>query len=224
MFATLALLPPMLQDLMNYPVVTTGLVTAPRGVGTLMAMFIAPRLLGKVDARFIIGSGFALTAFSAWQMTGFDLQMDAATVVWSGLAQGVGVGLVYVPVASTTFATLAPDLRNEGTAIFSLMRNIGASVGISVVVTLLTRNTQIAHASLAEHVTPYSPYFRALAGGSPTLRTLTELNATVTRQAAMIAYNDDFKLLLILSLATIPLVLLLRKGRGARAAESVAIE
>jgi MFS transporter, DHA2 family, multidrug resistance protein len=224
MFATLALLPPMLQDLLNYPVVTTGLVTAPRGIGSLLAMFIVPRLLGKVDARLIIAAGFALTAFSAWQMTGFDLQMGASTVVYSGLAQGVGVGFVYVPVAASAFATLTPALRNEGTAIFSLMRNLGASVGISVVITLLTRNTQIAHASLAEHVTPYSAFLQAhLASGSPTLRTLTELNATVTQQAAMIAYNDDFKLLLVLSLATIPLVLLLRKGGGSPA-EPVAIE
>jgi MFS transporter, DHA2 family, multidrug resistance protein len=225
MFATLALLPPMMQDLMNYPVMTTGLVTAPRGIGSLIAMFLAPRLMGRIDPRLLIASGFALTALSAWQMTGFDLQMGASTIVWSGLAQGVGVGFVYLPVAATTFSTLGPALRNEGTAIFSLIRNMGSSLGISLVVTLLTRNTQIAHASLAAHVNPFSPPLQAqLAGATPTLRTLTELNAAVTQQAAMIAYDDDFKLLLVLSLATIPLVLLLRKGRRGGAAEPVALE
>jgi DHA2 family multidrug resistance protein len=215
LFATLALLPPLLQDLLNYPVVTTGLVTAPRGVGTLAAMFMVGRMMGKVDIRLIIGTGFALTAVSSWQMTGFDLQMDSATVVWSGLSQGLGTGFVFVPLAAATFATLTPALRNEGTAIFSLTRNLGSSIGISVVNTLLTRNTQIMHATLGEHVSRYSPVLRAqLSGGSPSWRTLAGLNATVTEQATMIAYNNDFKLMMLLSLAAIPLVLLLRKGGG----------
>jgi MFS transporter, DHA2 family, multidrug resistance protein len=219
LYATLALLPPLLQDLLNYPVVTTGLVTAPRGVGTLAAMFIVGRLMGKIDIRLIIGIGFALAAYSCWQMTGFDLQMDSSMVVWSGLAQGLGTGFVYVPLAAATFATLTPALRNEGTAIFSLTRNLGSSIGISVVNTLLTRNTQIMHATLGEHVSRYSAILRAQlwGGGSPSLRTVAGLNASVTEQAAMIAYNNDFKLMMVLSLAAIPLVLLLRKARGSPA-------
>jgi DHA2 family multidrug resistance protein len=224
LFATLALLPPLLQDLLNYPVLTTGLVTAPRGLGTFCAMFIVGRLMGKIDTRVIIAAGFALTAFSSWQMAGFDLQMDSAIVIWSGLAQGLGTGFVYVPLAAVTFATLAPVLRNEGTAMFSLTRNLGSSIGISIVETLLTRYTQIMHSTLAEHVTRYSPILRArVPNGVPTLQTLAALNATVTQQAAMIAYNNDFKLMAVLSLASIPLVLLLRKGRTA-GAEPVAIE
>jgi MFS transporter, DHA2 family, multidrug resistance protein len=215
LFATLALLPPLLQDLLNYPVVTAGLVTAPRGVGTLAAMFIVGRIMGKVDIRLIIGTGFAFTALASWQMTGFDLQMDSATVVWSGLSQGLGTGFVYVPLAAATFATLTPALRNEGTAIFSLTRNVGSSIGISVVNTLLTRNTQIMHSTLGEHVTRYSPLLRAqLPDGSPTLHTLAALNATVTAQGSMVAYNNDFKLMMVLSLAAMPLVILLRKARG----------
>jgi MFS transporter, DHA2 family, multidrug resistance protein len=223
LFATLALLPPLLQDLLKYPVVTTGLVTAPRGVGTLAALFIAGGMMGKVDIRLIIGTGFALIAVSSWQMTGFDLQMDSALVVWSGLLQGLGTGLVFVPLAAATFATLTPALRNEGTAIFGLTRNLGSSIGISVLNTFLTRNTQIMHATLGEHLTRYSPILRAqLPGGSPSLRTLAGLNATVTEQAAMIAYNNDFKLMMWLSLAAIPLVFALRKARGR--AEPVHIE
>jgi DHA2 family multidrug resistance protein len=218
LYATLALLPPLLQDLLNYPVVTTGLVTAPRGAGTLSAMFIVGRLMGKVDIRLIIATGFLLAAVSSWQMTGFDVQMDSSMVVWSGILQGLGTGFVYVPLAAAAFATLTPALRNEGTAIFSLTRNLGSSIGISVVNTLLTRNTQIMHATLGGHVSRYSQVLRAQmpGGGSPSLRTLAGLNATVTEQAAMIAYNNDFKLMMVLSLAAIPLVLLLRKG-GTRA-------
>jgi MFS transporter, DHA2 family, multidrug resistance protein len=215
LFATLALLPPLLQDLLNYPVVTTGLVTAPRGAGTLAAMFIVGRLMGKVDMRLIIATGFGMTAVSSWQMTGFDLQMDSAKVVWSGVLQGLGTGFVYVPLAAATFATLTPALRNEGTSIFSLTRNIGSSIGISVVNTLLTRNTQIMHATLGEHVSRYSPLLRSqMPDGAPSLRTMAGLNATVTEQAAMIAYNNDFKLMMLLSLAAVPLVFLLRKPRG----------
>jgi DHA2 family multidrug resistance protein len=224
LFATLALLPPLLQELLNYPVVTTGLVTAPRGVGTLVAMFLVARLMGRIDARLIIAIGFLLTAVSLWQMTGFDLAMGASTVVWSGLAQGFGTGFVYVPLASVTFATLAPALRNEGTALFSLTRNLGSSIGISVVETLLTRNTQVVHAGLAAHVTPFSAVVRAQEPhGGATLHSLTALNAAVTEQAAMIAYNDDFKLMMVLSLAALPLILFMKKSAPA-ASESVMVE
>jgi MFS transporter, DHA2 family, multidrug resistance protein len=215
LFATLALLPPLLQDLLNYPVVTTGLVTATRGAGTLAAMFIVGRLMGKVDVRLIIATGFTLAALSSWQMSGFDVQMDSTKVVWSGVLQGLGTGFVYVPLAAASFATLTPALRNEGTAIFSLTRNLGSSIGISVVNTLLTRNTQIMHATLGEHVSRYSSLLRAhLPPGTASLRSMAGLNATVTEQAAMIAYNNDFKLMMLLSMGAIPLVFLLRKTRG----------
>jgi MFS transporter, DHA2 family, multidrug resistance protein len=215
LFATLALLPPLLQELMNYPVVTTGLVTAPRGIGTLLAMLVVARITKLVDPRWVIGFGFALTAFSAWQMTQFDLQMDASKVMWSGVAQGFGTGLVYVPLASAAFATLRPSLRNEGAALFSLSRNLGSSIGISIVETLLVRNTQIVHASLATHLTPFSPILRAQMPGGGGAKALTALNAQVTQQATMVAYDDNFKMMMWLALAAIPLVVLLRKGGGA---------
>ena len=217
LFATLALLPPLLQDLMGYPVVLTGMVTAPRGVGTLIAMIIVRHLMGRMDARYIIGAGFIITAISVWQMTNFYLQMDSSLVIWSGLLQGLGTGFVYVPLAALTFTTLAPHLRNEGTAVFSLVRNIGSSIGISAVITLLVRNTQILHARLAEHITPYND---ALHGAVPhalsSVSALAKLNAGVTRQAAMLAYNNDFKLMLILTLCAVPLVMLLRPAVAAK--------
>jgi DHA2 family multidrug resistance protein len=185
-------------------------------------MFIAGRLMGRVDVRLIIGAGFALIAFSLWQMTGFDLQMSSSPVLWSGVAQGLGTGLITVPVSAAGFATLNRSLRNEGTAIFSLMRNLGSSIGISAVQALLTRNTQIVHARLAEHVNPYNPLLQAqLHGQSPTLQSLAGLNAGLTEQAAMIAYIDDFKLMMVLTLAALPLVLLIRKGNAAAAAPVV---
>jgi DHA2 family multidrug resistance protein len=222
LFATLALLPPLLQDLMNYPVVLTGLVTAPRGMGTLAAMFIVSRLIGRIDTRLIIVTGLAITALSLWQMTGFYLQMDTSMVIWTGLAQGLGSGMVYVPLATVAFATLAAAYRNEGTAFFSLIRNIGSSIGISVVTTMLTRNTQMMHSRLAEHVTPYlDPLHPAT---SVTTRNIAMLNQTVTNQATMIAYNNDFKMMMILSLCAIPFVALLRGTRSKADTATLVVE
>jgi DHA2 family multidrug resistance protein len=223
LFATLALLPPLLQDLMNYPVVLTGMVTAPRGVGTLAAMFIVQWMMRRnLDVRLIIAVGFAATAISLWQMTGFYLQMDESLVVWSGLLQGLGTGMVYVPLAAVTFATLATAFRNEGTAVFNLIRNVGSSVGISVVTTMLTRNTQLMHSRLAENVTPYFDPLRPAAAAGP--QGLAMVNHTVTAQAAMIAYNNDFKMMMIVTLCAIPLVALLRSVKQAPGAQPVVLE
>ncbi len=225
LFATLALLPPLLQDLMGYPVVLTGLVTAPRGIGTLVAMFIVGRMMGKIDTRLIIAIGLALTAFSLLQMTHFFLQMSSSMVILSGLTQGLGTGLVYVPLAAITFATLPTAYRNEGTAMFSLVRNVGSSIGISVVESLLTRNTQIMHARLAEQVTPFQQGLHALSTTAmSSVSGLAHLNAMVSRQAAMIAYNNDFYLMMLLTLGALPLVALLKNGKTNKNTEPVVIE
>jgi len=225
LFATLALLPPMLQSLLHYPVVLTGFVTAPRGFGTLAAMVVVGRMMGKVDTRYIIISGFLMTALSLWMMTGFYLQMDNTLVIWSGVLQGFGTGFVFMPLAAIAFATLSPHLRNEGTAVFSLIRNIGSSIGISAVTTLLTRNTQIMHSRLAENITPYGDSLPN--GVSQTLSStagLMGLDGAVTRQAAMIAYNNNFQLMLVITLCVVPLVFLLRPVAAAKNAQPVVVE
>jgi DHA2 family multidrug resistance protein len=217
LFATLALLPPMLQNQMNYPVVLTGLVTAPRGVGTLIGMFVVGRLLALFDARPIIAVGLALTAYSLWQMTQFSLQMDYWPIVVSGVLQGLGIGLVYVPLSTVAFTTLPRALRNEGTAFFSLMRNIGSSIGISVVMFLLTQNTQRLHTALGAHITPYNIASNPAAAVAHvdvgTAKGVAALDAMINNQAAMIAYIDDFKLMMVLTLATIPFLLLIKRAK-----------
>ncbi|MDE2306487.1 MAG: DHA2 family efflux MFS transporter permease subunit [Gammaproteobacteria bacterium] len=226
LFATLALLPPMLQDLMRYPVVTTGLVTAPRGIGTLLAMITVGRLVGRVDARWLMGFGLVLTIVSVWQMTRFSLTMDSEPVVLSGMLQGFGVGFVYVPLSTVAFATLPEQFRTEGTAFFNLMRNLGSSIGISAVQTLLTRNLQVLHESLGARITPYDATMRAqLAAARLNLAdpaALARVNGEVTRQAGMIAYVDDFKLIMLMTVALLPLLLLLRRGQRGAAAVVVA--
>jgi DHA2 family multidrug resistance protein len=223
LFATLALMPPMLQGLMNYSALQAGIVTAPRGAGTLLAMLFVGRLVGKIDVRLIIGAGFALTALSLWQMTHFSMLMDMGPLMESGVIQGLGTGIAYVPMAALAFATLPGPMRNEGTALFNLMRNIGSSIGISAVQALLVRNTQVVHASLAAHLTPLRVANAQVPGVLPS-HTLSAINAGVNAQATMIAYIDDFQLMFLLACLSIPLLLLVRNPKRGGGAPHVAVE
>jgi DHA2 family multidrug resistance protein len=228
LFATLALLPPMLQNQLQYPVVLTGLVTAPRGFGTLVAMIAVGQLIGRFDPRAIMAAGLALTAYSLWEMTQYSLLMGNSPIIISGIVQGLGVGLVYVPLSTVAFTTLPQHLRNEGTALFNLLRNSGSSIGISVVMFLLTQNTQRLHASLAEHITPYNisanPAAIAAHVQTGTLQGLAGLDAMIANQAAMIAYIDDFKLMMVLTLVTIPFLLLIKNVKVEAGAHPVVLE
>lgn len=215
LFATRALMPSMLQSLMNYPAALAGLVTAPSGLGTMMAMLVVGKLTGKVDFRLLLATGFAITAFSLWQMAQYTLVLSQSDIIWPGIVQGIGLGLVFVPLSAATFATLTPAMRAEGTAIYSLVRNIGSSIGIALVQTLLVRNTQIAHASLGAHVNYANPALQD--AGVSTIYNLssgagmTALNGEITRQASMIAYVDDYWLMMMLTIAVIPLLFLVKK-------------
>ena len=228
LYGTMTLLPTMLQDLMNYPVVTTGLVTAPRGVGTMVAMFLVARLIGRVDIRLIILTGLVVTVVALWQMTGFSLYMGMGPIISSGLLQGFGLGFVFTPLSTMTFSTLPRRILTQGTAIFSLMRNIGGSVGISIVVALLAENTQVVHSRLIEHLRPDNPLAQAPYLAAPYSLTtpsgVAALNAEATRQAAMVAYIDDYMMMMILVIAALPLLLLLRRPRPAPLAAQAAAE
>lgn len=215
LLASLALLPPMLSNIFGYPTITTGLVMAPRGVGTMISMLLVGRLVRLVDPRYLVVTGLVLTAYSLYVMTGFSPQMDSYLIIESGIVQGLGLGLVFVPLSTVAFATLDARYRTDATALFSLVRNIGSSIGISIVSVLLTRNTQINHEELISAITPFNPSLwatsPAAAGGDPAA--LSQLNGLVTQQALMISYIDDFKLMMIVTLCAMPLVFLLRRPR-----------
>ena len=214
LLATMALLPPFLQSLLGYPVVDVGLLLAPRGVGTMIAMVLVGRLAARIDGRAMILLGLGLTALSLWEMAGFNADIGAWDVVRTGVVQGLGLGFVFVPLSTITFATLAPRFRNEGTALFSLVRNIGSSIGISVVFTYLAQRTQANHAALAGFLNPFSlPLQQAVQQGVYDLGTpqgLAVLNAEATRQASLLAYLQDFRLMMWISLSALPLLALLR--------------
>ncbi|WP_136418963.1 DHA2 family efflux MFS transporter permease subunit [Herbaspirillum sp. ST 5-3] len=214
LLATMALLPPFLQNLMGYPVIDVGYVLAPRGIGTMVAMMVVGKLSGKVDVRYQIFLGLMLTSLSLWEMTHFNTDIGSWDVVRTGVIQGLGLGFIFVPLSTITFATLAPRYRNEGTALFSLLRNIGSSIGISVVITKLSQNLQANHAALADYINPFNLALRqAVEAGAYNLNTpqgLAAINGEVTRQAATLAYLQDFRLMMWITLAAVPLIVLLR--------------
>jgi MFS transporter, DHA2 family, multidrug resistance protein len=223
LLAGLALLPPLLQGLFGYSVLQSGFLTAPRGIGTLLSMILVGRLVGRIDARLLILVGMSLMALSLWQMSGFSLGMDQRPIIVSGIIQGLALGFIFVPLNTIAFGTIDPKYRTTAASLLNLSRSIGGSIGISLVTVLLARNLQVSHSDLASHITPYSlpPVNPAISQSVPQLgdAALALLDAEINRQALMIAYIDDFYLMMIVSLAAIPLLLLLRKGRSAGVAE-----
>jgi DHA2 family multidrug resistance protein len=215
-YSSLALQPPYLQELMNYPVVTAGLVMGPRGVGTMASMLIVGRLVGRVDTRILLGVGLGLTAWSFYTMTGWTPDVSQASIIGVGMVQGVGLGFLFVPLSAATLSTLSAEQRTEGAGLYNLSRNIGSSVGISVVNAMLTRNTQVNHANIAAHVTAVNRGFEnpnvAHFWDPLTAAGRAALDAVITEQAQIIAYIDDYKLLMIATLAVFPLLLVFRRA------------
>jgi DHA2 family multidrug resistance protein len=214
MYATLALLAPYLQTLMNYPVVTAGLVLAPRGVGLMIAAMMCGRLLGKISPRLLVGIGFVAGAYALYEMTFWTPDVSEFSIVSAGFIQGLSIGFLAIPINIIAFATLPSEQRIAATSIYSLMRNLGSAIGISVTGALLEINTQVNHAIIAADATPFNRAFQMGAAsrfwnlGSAHGAAL--LNQEITRQARIIAYIDDFKLMLVLAVIAIPLLLLTR--------------
>jgi DHA2 family multidrug resistance protein len=227
LFSTLALQPPMIQGLLGYSVFGAGLIMSPRGLGTLASMLVVGQLVGRVDIRVLMMVGLTLLAISMMQMSHFSLQMDSRLFIVSGLFQGVGMGLMFVPITALGFVTLSPHLRGQATSAFALVRSLGQSVGISLAEAMLTNRAAVAHGDLAAAVQATSP---ALAAGLPpqmnpaTASGLLDLNAEISRQAAMVGYVDVFHVGLLATLAMMPLVFFLRPPKTATHVADVQID
>jgi DHA2 family multidrug resistance protein len=224
LFGTMALVTPFMQNVVGYPILTAGILLASRGVGTLIAMLMVGRLLKIIEARYLVLAGLTLATLTLNWMVDFTDQTAARTIVATSIVQGFGLGFVFVPLSTVAFVTLPNHLRTEGSAILTLVRNLGSSVGISMVIAQLTNTTIRMHAHLAEYVTPFNDALQAPTVSS-ILSTTTQtgramLDALVTQQAAIIAYANDFKLLMYLTLATIPLVFFIGSSRMPRPRET----
>jgi len=171
------------------------------------------RLVGKADTRLLLLAGLIMIVVSLWRMTGYNADISQTEFMLDGLVQGAGLGFVFVPLSTMAFSTLPRLYLDEGAGIYSVSRNLGSSIGISVTTALLTRNTQVNHQLLSEHVNAFSPAVRQLPDmmSPDTVTGRAILDQIVNQQASLIAYVDDFKLLMVLAITSIPLLLLLRK-------------
>jgi DHA2 family multidrug resistance protein len=230
LFGSMALVTPYMQNLLGFPIQTAGFLLGSRGVGTLLTMIAAPRLMKMVPARYLILTGLLISAGTLYQMTGFSLDTTQYTIVVTSIIQGVGLGLLFVPISSVAFLTLPGHMRNGATSLTTLMRNIGSSIGISMMIANLTSKSTEMHARLTEYVTPFNDALQmpdvASIINMKTEQGLALLDGLVTQQATMIAFINDYKLLMILTLAVTPLVLLIGNNRAAppsAKAESAAV-
>jgi len=219
LLSTMALLPPYLENLMGYPVATTGIVLAPRGIGTMAAMMLVGRLLGKIDVRLIILTGLLLTAYSLYRMSLFNLDISEGILTQTGLIQGFGMGFVFVPLSTIAYATLPGHYRNDATAIFSLVRNIGSSIGISIMTALLAQFIQTNHAELGARLQP-GRFSQAALNIIPGVQfnsfssaAMSYVDAIVNQQAAAISYLNDFRIMMFVVLAAVPLLPLLKVAK-----------
>jgi DHA2 family multidrug resistance protein len=225
-FGVLSILPQLLETLMGYPVVTTGLVMAPIGIGTLVSITVVRRIAHRVDGRLLMLCGLVLTATAVFMLSGMSLQMGQSFVTLAGFCQGMGTGLLFVPLSTLAFATLPAHFRNEGAAMFTLIRNLGSSIGISAFQVLSYRNAETVRARLAEGLRPDNP----LVAEMPGRFSLTDpagiaaLSGEVARQAQMVAYVDGFWLLGVLAIAALPLILFMRSPRRGAPSASLLLE
>jgi DHA2 family multidrug resistance protein len=205
----------MLQTLFGYPVIDTGILQMPRGIGMMLAMMGAGQIIGKVDPRHIIAAGLTMTATAMWLMMQFAPVMGAMPFVISGFLQGAGLGLVFVPLNTLAFATLPADLRTDASGFYMLLRNLGGSIGISMSVGVLARQAQISHADIGAQLSmtdmPWANGAIGKAIGGDAV--VAMLDATVNKQAAMIAYLDVFSMMFWITVSMLPLVLLLRRPK-----------
>jgi DHA2 family multidrug resistance protein len=226
MVSSLALMTPWLQVLSHYPVETAGLIMAPRGFGSLVTTMLTGRLAGRIDARLLVGIGLILLTYSYWLISGWTPDVSEREIIITVVIQGAAMGLLFTPIQVLAFVTLAPSMRTEGAALFSLLRNLGAAIGVSVATSMLARNTQVMHEMIGAAVTPFNRALQTLGPMHQWLDPATRhgvamLDRLVDQQAQIVAYADDYVLLI---LATVPAWLLLLMMRVPRKVVSAAAE
>lgn len=227
LFSTTALLPSMMQNLMGFSVLQSGYASMPRGLGSFVAFLIVPQYMKRFGARTVLFTGLVLSACGLWQMSRFDLAMTATPIMVSGLIQGFGIGLIFSPLSTLAYVTLAPEHRTEGTIVNTLVRSLGSSVGISIMQAMLIRDIARSHETLAAHIQPGDPVVAAAL--PPWFNPLDalglfSLNGEVTRQASMIAYDGVFGVMFMLVIAMLPMMLLMRQGQPTDAPPEMAPE
>ena len=223
--SSLALMTPWLQVLSNYPVETAGMIMAPRGLGNFTAIMISGRLATRMDPRYLVGTGLIMLCMSFYIMTGWTPDVSQRDIILTIVLQGFGLGLVFMPLQVLAFATLEPALRTEGASLFALLRNIGAAIGVSVTSTVLARNAQALHEVIGASLTPFNRALAAIEAFNPhTHRGIAVLDQLVSQQAEIIAYMNDYVLLICTTLPAVLLLLVMRKPRQGTTVETEPVE
>ena len=215
-FTPMTLLPPMLQGVAGYPDSVIGFVIGARGMGT-MAGFAFMLYGSRLDPRWMIGAGFLLQALAGWQLARLDPGFGLHDVFWPMAVQGLGVGLLWVPITMVAFSRIEGERLAESTAVYHMLRNIGSSVHISLSTVLVVHMTQANHAELSPSVSPYNealslPWVRGTLDLAD-LQSLAAIEAEIARQASMIGYLDSFWAFSATALLVLPLILLVRWKR-----------
>jgi len=211
-FATIPMIVVMTQSLLGYSALQAGFISLPRAIGTLTSMLIVSRALKYVDTRAVIVIGLVLMGSGMLMYSHVDLYVDQRTLVFAGLVQGLGSGMIFVPLSVIVFSTLDPALRNEGAAIFALTRNVGNAVGISAIQYEYLHFIAQSRNDLVQHVRPDNPVF---AWARPDFdfgsqQSMAAIYGEVSRQATMVGDVTLFHVVFLLTLCLIPLVMLMR--------------
>jgi DHA2 family multidrug resistance protein len=225
----MVLMPSFLDQVRGYPIDMIGLLQAPRGVGLFIAMMIGGRVTGRIDPRTLIAFGLLLLAWSSWEMSNWTADVGMWPLLWTNFLQGIGGGIIMVPIQVIAFPSLQPHLRTEATALFNLVRSLGASIGVSGALAMFVRTSSVMHAQLAEHATPFNRALQAQGhdGWSmASIQSLARLEREISLQAAVIGFTGDFWIFALIALAALPLLLFIGKTkapRGADRAEAIVI-
>ena len=215
-FTPITILPSLLQQLRGYPDSVIGWVLSARGVGTLLG-FMIMAFAGRIDPRYPLALGFFLQVVAGYAMWQFDINLTIMDVVWTTWLQGLGVGLMWVPLSLITFSTLKPAFVPDGMALFHLLRNIGSSIHISLSIALVIHTTRINYAEMAEHVTPYNRNFQIPSvvdrWNTDTVQGLAAISGEIDRQATMIGYLNSFAFFAVTAAIAMPLLLLIKKKK-----------
>ena len=217
LMASSALIPPYLQNLGGYPVSTAGLTMAPRGIGTMVSMLIASRIGGKyVDQRKLMAFGLIGLGLTMHSMTAWYPDMPQGEIISTLVFQGFAMGFVFNPMTVVAFATLPAQFRGDAAALQNLARNIGAAIGVSVTAFMMVRSQQVAHADLAGGITPFNRLLQHHDTVANMLSPVTThgaelLDMMINRQAQIIAFNNDYRILMFIVIAPLLLLLLLRR-------------
>ncbi|HKP11421.1 MAG TPA: DHA2 family efflux MFS transporter permease subunit [Blastocatellia bacterium] len=226
LYGTTALLPLFLQNLLGYSALQSGLAVSPRGFGSMLAMILVARLIGLIDSRWLIGFGFGILGLSVIWLGGINLNIAPSTILWPIVISGLAMGFIFVPLSTTAVGTLRNEEMGNATGLYNLMRNIGGSIGISAVTTMLARGAQTHQVPLTSHLTPYDATFQQqlqamTAKLAPQVgqvaaqaKAMAMMYGTVVKQAMLLAFVDEFRLLGLLCLLCIPTVLLLKRAKS----------